>query len=729
MVLKFEKSIKKFMKKTLLSFAAFALTLITAFADEGMWIPMLLKQLNEPQMKKLGMRISAEDIYSINNGSLKDAIIQFGGGCTGEIVSANGLILTNHHCGYGQIQSHSKVGQNYLDDGFWAKSFGEELPNPGLTALFIVRIEDVTAKVLNGVNAGLSEQEREKKIAENSKSIEAEAIKGTKYEAKIRSFFYGGEYYMFVTETFKDVRLVGTPPQSIGKFGGDTDNWMWPRHTGDFSMFRIYADENNQPAEYSPNNKPYKPKRYMNLSLKPLKEGDFTLTYGFPGRTFEYLTSYGIEQVVKVSNPIKIKLRETRLNLWLGDMKADEATRIKYSSKYAQIANYYKKFQGENRGIRLFNGIERKQQEEKEFQSWASGQSEYANLLNDFKAVYDKVNPYQFVSDITMEGFFAVEAIRYAWGYNTLLNLAKEAEKTGDQEKFNKELERLKLGLNRFFKDYNAPTDRKIFPALIKIYNDNLESKFASNFMLDFRTKMNSDYTKLTEKYFDKTFFTDKAKVEAFLNGLTPKKALKIEKDPLFNMASQVLNHYNISLVPEYTALNDRINLLERTYIQGQRKQKPEKPFWPDANSTLRVAYGSIQGFKPYDGAKYDYFTTLDGIIEKMDSTNYEFTVPKRLVELYNKKDFGQYAVNGTVPVAFCATNHTTGGNSGSPLIDADGNLIGLNFDTNWEGTMSNYIFNPGTVRNICVDMHYVLFIIDKYAGATNIINELKIVN
>ena len=729
MVLKFEKSIKKFMKKTLLSFAAFALTLITAIADEGMWIPMLLKQLNEPQMKKLGMRISAEDIYSINNGSLKDAIIQFGGGCTGEIVSANGLILTNHHCGYGQIQSHSKVGQNYLDDGFWAKSFGEELPNPGLTALFIVRIEDVTAKVLNGVNAGLSEQEREKKIAENSKSIEAEAIKGTKYEAKIRSFFYGGEYYMFVTETFKDVRLVGTPPQSIGKFGGDTDNWMWPRHTGDFSMFRIYADENNQPAEYSPNNKPYKPKRYMNLSLKPLKEGDFTLTYGFPGRTFEYLTSYGIEQVVKVSNPIKIKLRETRLNLWLGDMKADEATRIKYSSKYAQIANYYKKFQGENRGIRLFNGIERKQQEEKEFQSWASGQSEYANLLNDFKAVYDKVNPYQFVSDITMEGFFAVEAIRYAWGYNTLLNLAKEAEKTGDQEKFNKELERLKSGLNRFFKDYNAPTDRKIFPALIKIYNDNLESKFASNFMLDFRTKMNSDYTKLTEKYFDKTFFTDKAKVEAFLNGLTPKKALKIEKDPLFNMASQVLNHYNISLVPEYTALNDRINLLERTYIQGQRKQKPEKPFWPDANSTLRVAYGSIQGFKPYDGAKYDYFTTLDGIIEKMDSTNYEFTVPKRLVELYNKKDFGQYAVNGTVPVAFCATNHTTGGNSGSPLIDADGNLIGLNFDTNWEGTMSNYIFNPGTVRNICVDMHYVLFIIDKYAGATNIINELKIVN
>jgi hypothetical protein len=717
------------MKKILFSFVALAFSLISAIADEGMWIPMLLKQLNEPQMKKLGMRISAEDIYSINNGSLKDAIIQFGGGCTGEIVSANGLILTNHHCGYGQIQSHSKVGQNYLDDGFWAKSYGEELPNPGLTALFIVRIEDVTAKVLNGVTAGLTEQEREKKIAENSKNIEAEAIKGTKYEAKIRSFFYGGEYYMFVTETFKDVRLVGTPPQSIGKFGGDTDNWMWPRHTGDFSMFRIYADENNQPAEYSPNNKPYKPKRFMNLSLKPLKEGDFTLTYGFPGRTFEYLTSYGIEQVVKVSNPIKIKLRETRLNLWLSDMKADEATRIKYSSKYAQIANYYKKFQGENRGIRLFNGIDRKQQEEREFQSWAAGQSEYVNLLSEFKSVYDKVNPYQYVSDITLEGFFAVEAIRYAWGYNTLLNLAKEAEKSGDQEKFNKELERIKSGLNRFFKDYNAPTDRKIFPALIKLYNDNLDSKYASSFMLDFRSKMNSDYTKLTEKYFDKTIFTDKAKVEAFLNGLTPKKALKIEKDPLFTMASQVLNHYNMSIVPELTTLNDKINLLERTYIQGQRKQKPEKPFWPDANSTLRVAYGSIQGFKPYDGAKYDYFTTLDGIIEKMDSTNYEFTVPKRLVELYNKKDYGQYAVNGTVPVAFCATNHTTGGNSGSPLIDADGNLIGLNFDTNWEGTMSNYIFNPGTVRNICVDMHYVLFIVDKYAGASNIINELKIVN
>lgn len=713
------------MKKILLSITLFVCTALIAVADEGMWIPMLLKQLNEPQMKKLGMRISAEDIYSINNGSLKDAIIQFGGGCTGEIVSANGLILTNHHCGYGQIQSHSKVGQNYLDDGFWAKSFGEELPNPGLTAMFIVRIEDVTTKVLNGVTPSMSEQDREKKIAENSKSIEAEAVKGTKYEAKIRAFFYGGEYYMFVTETFKDVRLVGTPPQSVGKFGGDTDNWMWPRHTGDFSMFRIYADENNQPADYSPNNKPYKPKKFMNISLKPLKEGDFTLTYGFPGRTYEYLTSYGIEQVVKVSNPIKIKLRETRLNLWNADMKADEATRIKYSSKYAQIANYYKKFQGENRGIRLFNGIDRKQQEEKEFQSWAAGQSEYSNLLNEFKGVYDKVNPYQFVSDITMEGFFAVEAIRYAWGFNNLLTIAK----SGDEEKFKKEVERLKSGLDRFFKDYNAPTDRKIFPALIKIYNDNLQAQFASPFMLDFRTKMKSDYNKLTEKYFDKTMFTDKAKVEAFLSEINIKKALKIEKDPLFNMASLVLNHYNQTIAPEITTLNDKINLLERTYIQGQRKQKPEKPFWPDANSTLRVAYGTIQGFKPYDGAKYDYYTTIDGIIEKMDSTNDEFTVPKRLVDLYYKKDFGQYAVNGTVPVAFCATNHTTGGNSGSPLIDADGNLIGLNFDTNWEGTMSNYIFNPGTVRNICVDMHYVLFIVDKYAGAKNIIDELKIVN
>ncbi|MCC7051599.1 MAG: S46 family peptidase, partial [Bacteroidia bacterium] len=481
------------MKKLTFIISLSLLYTLSAIADEGMWIPLLLKQLNEPQMKKLGMRLSAEDIYSINNGSLKDAIIQFGGGCTGEIVSENGLLLTNHHCGYGAIQSHSKVGKNYLDDGFWAKNYGEELPNPGLTALFIVRIEDVTARTTKGVLTTMTEQERDKLIAENTKQIETDAVKGTKYEAKVRSFFYGNEYYLFVTQTFKDVRLVGTPPQSIGKFGGDTDNWMWPRHTGDFSVFRIYADENNEPADYSPNNKPYKPKRFLNISLKPLKEGDFTLTYGFPGITYEYLTSYGVEQVVKVSNPIKIKLRETRLNIWQADMRADEATRIMYSSKYAQIANYYKKFQGENRGIRLFNGIERKQNEEKDFQKWANGKPEYENILKQFKDIYDKANPYRFVSDITLEGFLAPEALRFAWGFNNLLTLAKEAETTGNSEKFNKEAERLKGGIDRFYKDYNPSTDRKIFPALIKLYNDNLQEKYASQFILDFRNKQKSD--------------------------------------------------------------------------------------------------------------------------------------------------------------------------------------------------------------------------------------------
>lgn len=716
------------MKKLILSIVSIALLIGNVIADEGMWLPNLIKKLNEGDMQKIGMKLTAEDIYSVNNSSLKDAIVQFGGGCTGELVSADGLLFTNHHCGFGQIQSHSTVEHDYLTNGFWAKNRGEELPNPGLTATFVVRIEDVTKQVLEGISDTTTEARRTLITNANMKKIEAEAIKGTKYDAKIKAYFFGNEYYMVITQTYKDVRLVGAPPTSIGKFGGDTDNWMWPRHTGDFSVFRIYANENNEPAEYSVNNKPYKAKNFLAISMAGVKQGDFTLTYGFPGRTFEYLTSYGIKQVTEISNPSNIKVREMRLAIWDEDMKHSDIVRIKYASKYAGVANYYKKFQGENKGMRILNTVQMKQDLEAQFQKWADAdpklQEKYGKLLNEFEATYTPFYEYQKEADLMNEAVFGIEIFQVALSFNNLYKLSLN-EKTTDEE-YKKEIENLKKSTTAFYKDYNADTDKKIFGALLKIYAEKSNVKYKSMIISSF----NGSYDDWADKVFKKSIFADETKMNEFLKIENKKKFKKLIKDPAFELATALNDNFSAKVRPNYIASRNKIELLQRKWMAGLMEMQTDRKFWPDANSTLRVAFGTVEPYKPYDGAQYEISTHLKGIMEKQDNTSDEFTVPAKLAELYDKKDFGRYAdASGDVPVAFIATNHTTGGNSGSPLLNSKGELLGLNFDTGWEGTMSNYHFDASRVRNISVDVRYVLFIIDKFAGAGYLLNEMKLTN
>lgn len=718
------------MKKLTIAAGLFITLLIKPFnisADEGMWLPQFLKDLNEGEMQKLGCKLTADQIYSVNNSSLKDAIVLFGGGCTGEMVSNEGLLLTNHHCGYGSIQSHSTVEHNYLDNGFWAKNKGEELPTPGLTCTFVVRIDDVTKQVLNGVTDNMDEAERNKLIEKNCKTLEADAVKDTWYRARIRPYFYGNEYYMVVTETFKDIRLVGAPPQSIGKFGGETDNWMWPRHTGDFSVFRIYANEKNEPADYSASNKPFKPRNFLNVSLKGYQKGDFTMTYGFPGRTYEYLTSQGIRMITEISNPISISIREKRLGIWMNDMKANDKVRLQYSSKYARISNYYKKFQGEDKGMRLLNTITMKESIEKQFREWAytSKQTQYGNLLTDFKTAYEQMYPLELESTLFDECGMGIELVSFANKFITLVSLSKNINSTDEQIKA--EVENLKKDAARFFKDYNAPTDQKELAALLKMYSDLSKTHRTPAFDLVAK-KYKDDYTDYAEEVFENSWLVNEKKVTSFLNNYKRSQFKKIEKDMGFKLMLDIVNNYKKNIDPAYSALETKIDLLYRQWVKALREMQKDRKFWPDANSTLRVAYGTVAPYKPFDGAMYDYKTTLSGVIEKMDNTNPEFRVPQKLVDLYNAKDFGQYAENGDVPVAFIASNHTTGGNSGSPLLDGEGRLLGLNFDTAWEGTMSNYHFNADRARNISVDIRYVLFIIDKFAGAGYLVDEMKLV-
>ncbi|MEQ1733218.1 MAG: S46 family peptidase [Bacteroidia bacterium] len=707
------------MKKTII----LALVLIANLtrADEGMWLPQLLKALNEPTMQKLGFKLTAEQLYSVNKSSLKDAIGHFNGGCTSELVSAEGLLLTNHHCGYDQIQYHSSIANNYLRDGFWAMNKQQELPCVGLTVTFIVRIDDVTKQALAGVTATMTEEERTKKIEENAKVIEADAAKGTRYQTKVRSFFFGNEYYMFTTETFKDVRLVGAPPESVGKFGGDTDNWMWPRHTGDFSVFRIYANEKNEPCEYNAANKPYVPKKFLKVSTSGYKKGDFTLTYGFPGRTFQYLTSYGIKQVYEVSNPNNIKAREKRLGIWTSHMRANPTVRLQYASKHASVSNYYKKFQGENKGMRILNTMKYKQDIETKFQAWAdaSGDVTYKNLLGEFKTTYDKFYPLQLETDLLSECALAPEVLKMANSFTAIVAMAKDEKKTDDEVKA--ELEKNKKRIEDFYKDYDVATDKEVFTEMLGMY------LAKTTHATTLATKGVVAPATMSADVFNSTF-ASKEKMMQLLTAFDRKVIVALENDKAYTTTKAIVDNYNTAVKPEYVALRNKIELMNRTWVTGLRAMQPTKKFWPDANSTLRVAYGTVEPYKPYDGAMFEQITHLKGVIEKMDNTSEEFTVPDKLLDLYNKKDFGIYAdATGDVPVAFIATNHTTGGNSGSPLLDKKGRLLGLNFDTGWEGAMSNYHFDASRVRNISVDIRYVMFIMDKYAGAGHLVKEMTL--
>lgn len=688
----------------------------------GMWIPSLLKGMNESEMKKLGMKISAEDIYSVNKSSLKDAVPQFDGGCTAEVISDKGLILTNHHCGFDNIQSHSTVENDYLTNGFWAYKMEEELPNKDLYVTFIIRIEDVTTKVLEGTGTLATEAEKQKKIQENISLLNKTLPKEVWQENNIRTFYDGNQYLLFVIENYKDVRLVGAPPSSIGKFGSDTDNWVWPRHTGDFSLFRIYADKNNLPAEYSKDNVPYKPKHFFPISINGIKENDFTMVMGYPGRTQEYLPSIAVDQIVNTLNPVKIEVRDAALKVQDGFMRKDNVIKIQYASKYAAVANYWKKWIGETKGLKKSNAISVKQKFEASFQEKvikAGKQAEYGNIISDFEKNYSEIKDFALARDLFSEVVLRnSELLQNSYRLYQLEQILK----TKGEQAFTDRKNNLSKGIVDFYKDYNTMVDKNVFEQLIAIYAKRLPSQFLPNEL------NNLNASQLTNDIYTKTKLTKLEDFRSLLEGDSKTVIEKINADKGYQILKAMADAYTKNVLPKYDELNLKNIATQRTYMKAILELFPNDRIFPDANSTLRVTYGKVKGYKPNDAITYEPFTYLDGVMEKYVPGDYEFDVPKKLIDLYNSKDYGVYASKVKIPVAFIATNHTTGGNSGSPALDAKGNLIGLNFDRVWEGTMSDIYYSPEICRNIMVDIRYVLFIIDKFAGADNLIKELKII-
>ncbi|UMB61873.1 S46 family peptidase [Lutibacter sp. A80] len=688
----------------------------------GMWIPSLLEGMNADEMAQLGMKMSVKDIYDVNNSSLKDAIAHFGGGCTSEIISPNGLLLTNHHCGYGVIQSHSSVENDYLKDGFWAMNYSEELPNESLTATFIKRIDDVTDAVFVGVTDTMDEAEKMKIINQNILKVNKEVEKEDWQESYVRSFFKGNQYLLFVTEVFTDVRLVGAPPTSIGKFGADTDNWMWPRHTGDFSLFRVYADANNRPAAYSKDNVPYNPNHYLPISLDGVEENDFTLVFGFPGRTNEYLPAIGVDQIVNVLNPAKIEIRENALKIVDSYMRKDDAIKIKYASKFASIANYWKKWIGESQGINQTNAIAKKQELEKEFSKIVEAKDlvGYKTLLSDFEKLYKEIESVSLARDYWIETAYRnVELLGVTFNAFQL----EQVYLRGGEAAFSSRRDAVLSSLEGKFKNYSVEVDKPVFEKLVKLYADKSPKEFLPPNMV------NVDFTALTNQIYSSSKLTSLEGVTELLSGSAEEVIKKLNEDKAYQFGKELHTVFYTKIEPKFQQLNLEIEAVQKKYMKALMEVFPNKRFFPDANSTLRVNYGLVQGYSPKDGVTYTTQTFLKGVMEKYKPGDYEFDVPQKLQDLYNTKDYGQYGENGKMPVNLLSTNHMTGGNSGSPVVDANGNLIGLAFDTTWEGTMSDLYFDADIVRSIMVDIRYVLFIIDKYAGATNLIEELKIVH
>ncbi len=719
------------MKRLLLLLCSFLLLLnIQLRADEGMWIPLLLEKYNEAEMQEMGFKLTAEDIYSINNASMKDAIVLFGRGCTAELISNQGLILTNHHCGYGTIQSHSSLENDYLTDGFWAMSKEEELVNPGLSVSFLVRMEDVTAEVLKGYSSDKSDEERAAIVEANIARIAKEAVEDTHYEASIKPLYYGNQYFLYVYEVFSDVRLVGAPPSNIGKFGGDTDNWMWPRHTGDFSVFRIYADKDNNPAAYSEDNIPYQPKYHFPISLKGYNEGDFTFIFGYPGTTQEYLTSHAIEMITEKQNPVKIDLREARLNVMSKYIDSDDFIRIQYSAKFAGVANYWKKMQGETAGVRRMNGIESKKAFEEEFIAWAKQnpkrEAKYANLINEFEEAYAKLYPWEKAFDYFYEAGLGIEIVKFTYNFSKLVSISK---KETNQSILDEEIDLLKKRTANFYKNYHAAIDKEIMGILLEKYYYGIDKAYHPEVFEEFFADDNPDFKEFAQESFETSIFTSESRLLEFLEAYKYKKAKKIKKDPIYSLTMSLYSFYFNNIRANLERYRNEIDDLYRVYMQGIMEMKEEERLYPDANLTLRVAYGNVKEYNPSDAVTYRYYTTLEGIMEKEDPRIYDYVVEDKLKRLYQAKDYGQYAdKDGSMHVAFIANNHTTGGNSGSPILNANGELLGINFDRCWEGTMSDLMYDPEQCRNISVDIRYVLFIIDKYAGASHLVDEMTLV-
>jgi len=697
-----------------------------AKADEGMWLLPLINKLNIEKMQEMGFKLSAEEVYSINNSSLKDAIVIFGRGCTGEMISDQGLLLTNHHCGYGNIQELSSVEHNYLKDGFWAKSLEEELPAPGLSVTFLKYMTDVTADITAELKDDMTEQERAAKIKEVSAKLIEEAQEGNAYQISVKDYFEGNQYFLIAYERFTDVRFVGAPPSSIGKFGFDTDNWMWPRHTGDFSMFRVYCGPDGKPADYSKDNKPYKPAHHLPVSLKGVEMDDYAMTIGFPGGTERYLTSWGIEERMDIINQARITPRGAKQDIWLKDMRADEKVNIQYATKFAHSANYWKNSIGMNRGLEKLNVLGQKRELEKEFTKWVNANAErkakYGNVLAELEKSYanrtDFVKATSYIAECQLRG---AEVMYFAYRAK---GLAKALEEE-NQEDIDKAVKGLKAAGEGFFKDYYPETDRKVVGTLLKMYNDEIDAKYHPSFYATINKKFKGDFQKFADYMFNKSVFMDEARFNAFLE----KPSLKVlEKDLAYiGGVSSIDKYREIKNMEAESAI--AIDKNNRLFIAGLMEMQPGKVFYPDANFTMRLSYGKVGDYEPKDGVIYKHYTTIEGIMEKEDPDNFEFEVPAKLKELWKNKDYGQYADEaGYMPVCFTSNNDITGGNSGSPVINAEGHLFGLAFDGNWEAMSGDIAFETELQKCINVDIRYVLFIIDKYAGATNLINEMTLV-
>ena len=718
----------KYLKHLLVAFCLFIVSL--AKADEGMWLPLLLEKLNEKHMKSLGMKMSAKDIYSINSGSLKDAIVSFNGGCTGEVISSKGLILTNHHCGFDAIQNHSTIERNYIRDGFWAANYGEEIANRGMFVTFIIRIEDVTKQALSSVTPAMTESERQSTVDKNISEIRKAAKKESYQDGFVRGFFEGNQYYMFITETYRDIRLVGAPPSSIGNFGKDTDNWMWPRHTGDFSMFRIYANKENKPAEYSTDNVPYTPKKSLSISLDGVAEGDFTMVFGFPGRTTQYLQSSAVEQIMTVNDPAKIAIREKALGVIDGYMRKDEQIKIQYAAKYAGIQNSYKKWQGEVLGLTSTNALGKKKTYEAAFQKRVNANPQwktpYGTLQGDLESAYAEIKPLGYARDYYTEIISKIELFTIAAQLNSLITAYAKDGDNGYQQR----LPIVKAALEGLFDEYSPQVDKQLFEVLMDMYLKNQEDNFISMYLKEMlKQKASNSIAKLATALYGADMMTNKKVVMGLLTIPAAEFIQTVKPAEPLQLYNDLLKTYQIQVQSKLNEVQARINKLNRTYMQAQMDVFKEKTFYPDANSTLRVTYGKVKGYNPRDAVKYDFYTYLDGVLDKYKPGDYEFDVPEKIRTLYKNKDYGQYGSNGKMPVCFIAMNHTTGGNSGSPALDAYGNLVGLNFDRVWEGTMSDINYDPSICRNIMVDIRYILFVVDKYAGATHLIKEMKLVH
>ncbi len=701
---------------------------VRSIAGEGMWIPLLLEKYNEEDMQAMGMKITAEDIYSVNNSSLKDAVFRFGGGCTAGMISAQGLIITNHHCGYGNIQALSSLDRDLLTDGFWADDLETELPCEGLQVTRLVYMEDVSSRVLGGVEDNWTRQQRQDTIELRIQKITGEATEGTHYSAAIEPFYYGNQYFMFVTESFKDVRLVGAPPSAIGKFGGDTDNWMWPRHTGDFALFRVYAGEHNDPVEYSEDNSPYTPLMHMPISLNGAEEEDFTFVFGFPGRTQQYLTSHAVDMIINTENPERIALREMRLDIMDGYMQQSDEVRIQYAAKHARVANFYKKFQGENRGIHRLKAVEVKEEQQRQFQQWAdsspNNRRRYGDLFPAFGQAYEALTPYNMAFNYVIEAGIAVELVPFVRNFGQLFQAVPDSNLAQIKEDLQKRAE-------SFFNDYHKPLDQDILAAVFEKYAQDIHDAFQPVVFQLVENEFDGDFSQYASYVFKESSFTSLEDVEAFLADFnaTEQDREALRKDPAYQMSASVFSSYFQHVRPVRDSLNNHLDSLYRVYLEGLMKKREGDYFYPDANSTLRITYGKVEGYKPQNAVTYRHYTTLQGVFEKEALGEPDYTVPDKLRQLYKAKDFGPYAAgDGTMRPCFIASNHTSGGNSGSPVLNANGHLIGVNFDRNWEGTMSDLMYDPNQCRNISVDIRYCLFIIDKFANAGHLLEEMTII-